>query len=226
MLMYQTMKPYIEVSPNNEYRIKGEFESLIFQTNNTYSFTSAPEERLRITKDGNVAVGKPYPAAIADALEVEGIVSANYLLGDGSKLENMTFQRVNNEMAYSGVGSVGVGTTTPTERLEIESTANSDIGLIVRNTNTASSRNVRLKFTNKRVSDGVDTNVSSAASKLDDIVESELVPKKRSSCKADIYDIIEKVKSGGCDICNEGSIKECIRKRKRRRAEMYNENKK
>ena len=79
---------------------------------------------------------------------------------------------------------------------------------------------------NKRVSDGVDTNVCSAASKLDDIVESELVPKKRSSCKADIYDIIEKVKSGGCDICNEDSIKECIRKRKRRRAEMYNENKK
>ena len=79
---------------------------------------------------------------------------------------------------------------------------------------------------NKRVSDGVDTNVSSAASKLDDIVESELVAKKRSSCKADIYDIIEKVKSGDCDICNEGSIKECIRKRKRRRAEMYNENKK
>ena len=79
---------------------------------------------------------------------------------------------------------------------------------------------------NRRVSANVDTDVCSAASTLDDIVESEMEPNKRSSCRADIQEIVVKVNKDDCDICDEDSIKECIRSRKRKRNQTYSEKKK
>lgn len=78
----------------------------------------------------------------------------------------------------------------------------------------------------RRVSANVDTDVCSAASTLDDIVESEMEPNKRSSCRADIQEIVVQVHKDVCDICDEGSIKECIRSRKRKRNQTYSEKKK
>lgn len=78
----------------------------------------------------------------------------------------------------------------------------------------------------QRVSANVDTDVCSATSTLDDIVESEMEPNKRSSCRADIQEIVVKGHKDKCNICDEGSIKECIRSRKRKRNQTYSEKKK
>lgn len=98
------------------------FDSAIYIPNDNYiSFETNGLEKVRIQNDGNVGIGTKTPA---QKLEVAGTVSANRFVGDGSGLRNLSSVSSqwgsgdNGVISYSG-GFVGIGTTTPTQRLEV-----------------------------------------------------------------------------------------------------------
>jgi hypothetical protein len=86
----------------------------------TFETTSSPlasrAERMRITENGNIGIGKNNPSY---ALDVAGTINASALLVNGSPIVGSSPWNISgNNISYSA-GNVGIGTTTPSTNLEI-----------------------------------------------------------------------------------------------------------
>lgn len=104
-----------------------------------------PSEMLKVGGDsvfmGKVGVGLTNPT---EALEVSGNVHANYFVGDGSGLSHITLQSVtdygnvtSNTVQFTNTGTslvtsgnVGIGTTSPSTRLDIQTPTGTSSNMI------------------------------------------------------------------------------------------------
>ncbi|MGB9939417.1 hypothetical protein [Methanosarcina sp.] len=87
-------------------------------------------ERLRITNDGNVGIGTTDPS---EKLEVNGTVKAIKFVGDGSELTDIKASQwtdVSGGISYSA-GNVGIGTTSPLAKLEVNGNINGKADLFI-----------------------------------------------------------------------------------------------
>ncbi len=77
--------------------------------------------RMTINQNGRVGIGTTAPASI---LEVKGTATATAFVGDGSGLSNLPYTgpwSLNGNDLYYNSGDVGIGTTTPSTKFEVES---------------------------------------------------------------------------------------------------------
>ena len=106
-----------------------------------------PTEMLKVGGDavitGKLGIGVTNPT---EALEVSGNVHANYFVGDGSELSNITLQAVtdsgnvtSNTVQFTNTGTslvtsgkIGLGTTNPTTTLDVNGNAQTNVGYIHR----------------------------------------------------------------------------------------------
>jgi hypothetical protein len=122
--------------------------TLILQTDNT--------ERVRVASDGNVGIGTISPLQKLDVsgsinvrsgaptilFDRNGAYTWRLVNGDGTIFPTSTFNIANNASksiaTFLDGGNVGIGTTTPSARFEISSSATNNLGgLLLRATSTA-----------------------------------------------------------------------------------------
>ena len=121
-------------------------DSKLLPIQNAYKY-GHPSEMLVVggdaTVSGKLGIGVTNPT---EALEVSGNVHANYFVGDGSELSNITLQAVtdsgnvtSNTVQFTNTGTslvtsgkIGLGTTNPTTTLDVNGNAQTNVGYIHR----------------------------------------------------------------------------------------------
>jgi hypothetical protein len=101
-------------------------EPLVIRTNGT--------EHLRITPDGNVGIGTTSPNQMlqlhkpGDTTNLISFGDSEWWVGNTNTADFMIYRASNAQLYITSAGNVGIGTTTPTDLLEISGSSLSNLG--------------------------------------------------------------------------------------------------
>jgi hypothetical protein len=112
---------YNAIGPYPDGTLNGGGGDLYFQTYVDPYIVTGTDSSLMVDVDGNVGIGTETPST---KLDVDGTVNATAFVGDGSGLtgiatEDSDWQISGDNMYSIPIGNVGIGTTSPAERLSI-----------------------------------------------------------------------------------------------------------